>query len=158
MREITKEKKREYQRRYREKHPGQWKIYQKRCIEKNPNFYVDRYSKAKNKNPDVFLKKHREEQRIYRKEHLEKLQQKDRNYYENKHEMINQKIKLRRIKEPYKDIAQKKARYLKNLSKECAQCGATEHLEKHHPDYSKPLEVIVLCASCHRRLHSPYPS
>ena len=32
----------------------------------------------------------------------------------------------------------------------CFKCGSTEHLERHHPDYSKPLEVITLCRNCHQ--------
>lgn len=35
----------------------------------------------------------------------------------------------------------------------CDCCGeAARHY--HHPDYSKPLEVVPLCESCHRRAHS----
>lgn len=34
----------------------------------------------------------------------------------------------------------------------CAGCGqqATEY---HHPDYSRPLDVVPLCHSCHKRVH-----
>lgn len=32
----------------------------------------------------------------------------------------------------------------------CEHCGATEKLELHHSDYSKPLEVVTLCIPCHR--------
>lgn len=37
----------------------------------------------------------------------------------------------------------------------CTKCGV-EHpkLHAHHEDYSKPLEVIWLCPSCHRIEHS----
>lgn len=42
--------------------------------------------------------------------------------------------------------------------KECAQCGRTEHLHIHHKDenrHNNKLEnLVVLCAKCHRRLHS----
>jgi hypothetical protein len=31
----------------------------------------------------------------------------------------------------------------------CEKCGAASNLEKHHPDYSKPLEIVTLCRKCH---------
>ena len=34
----------------------------------------------------------------------------------------------------------------------CEKCGA-EKAEMHHPDYSKPLLVVWLCQTCHRKLH-----
>lgn len=34
----------------------------------------------------------------------------------------------------------------------CSECGA-HNAEMHHPDYSKPLEVVWLCRACHRELH-----
>lgn len=40
------------------------------------------------------------------------------------------------------------------LDKEpCYFCGE-ERVEAHHPDYTKPLDVVWLCARCHRRLHA----
>ena len=36
---------------------------------------------------------------------------------------------------------------------ECSQCDAACKPEAHHPDYSRPLDVIWLCRSCHCRLH-----
>lgn len=38
----------------------------------------------------------------------------------------------------------------------CLFCGA-EEVHAHHRDYSKPLEVIWLCAKCHHRLHANFP-
>jgi len=35
----------------------------------------------------------------------------------------------------------------------CEICGCPDRLEKHHSDYSKPLEVKFLCKDCHMRLH-----
>lgn len=40
------------------------------------------------------------------------------------------------------------------LPDHCETCQTTENLEKHHPDYSKPLEVVVLCRLCHAQLHA----
>lgn len=35
--------------------------------------------------------------------------------------------------------------------------GAGRHIEGHHRDYNKPLEVMWLCRSCHRREHAEGP-
>lgn len=35
----------------------------------------------------------------------------------------------------------------------CATCKKPRKLAAHHPDYSKPLEVIWLCYPCHTKLH-----
>ena len=35
----------------------------------------------------------------------------------------------------------------------CSRCGAKDKVEKHHPDYLKPLVVIFLCHACHRAEH-----
>lgn len=37
--------------------------------------------------------------------------------------------------------------------KSCEKCGSEEKLHRHHPDYSKPLEVVILCHKCHFALH-----
>lgn len=34
----------------------------------------------------------------------------------------------------------------------CFSCGS-ERSQMHHPDYSKPLEVVWLCRECHLDLH-----
>lgn len=37
----------------------------------------------------------------------------------------------------------------------CQTCGVTDsQIDGHHPDYSKPLEVVWLCRSCHQSLHA----
>ncbi len=35
----------------------------------------------------------------------------------------------------------------------CEDCSKKRRLFGHHPDYSKPLEVIWLCLNCHSALH-----
>lgn len=39
----------------------------------------------------------------------------------------------------------------------CGVCASTENVHAHHKDYSKPLEVVWLCARCHHRLHALFP-
>lgn len=36
----------------------------------------------------------------------------------------------------------------------CERCGKKGVLEKHHPDYDKPLEVVWVHKRCHSKLHS----
>lgn len=38
----------------------------------------------------------------------------------------------------------------------CEFCGS-EKVHAHHKDYTKPLDVIWLCAKCHHRLHAMFP-
>jgi hypothetical protein len=40
---------------------------------------------------------------------------------------------------------------------QCSSCGSTGTLERHHPDYAKPLDVIFLCRECHLRTHGKEP-
>ena len=40
------------------------------------------------------------------------------------------------------------------LKKEaCERCGSDADLHMHHDDYSKPLDVITLCRTCHEAVH-----
>jgi hypothetical protein len=35
----------------------------------------------------------------------------------------------------------------------CVDCGSSSNIHAHHEDYSKPLEVIWLCRTCHNKRH-----
>ena len=50
-------------------------------------------------------------------------------------------------------LAQKAVIAGKLIPQPCETCGSTEHIEKHHEDYSKPLEVRWFCRPHHVALH-----
>jgi len=56
-------------------------------------------------------------------------------------------------KHPDKGISRRKAQRNVPLASKCEWCGSTEGLERHHEDYSKQLEVITLCKTCHTKAH-----
>ena len=40
----------------------------------------------------------------------------------------------------------------------CAVCGATDRVQGHHNDYSKPLDVVWLCRDHHALAHNALPT
>jgi hypothetical protein len=38
----------------------------------------------------------------------------------------------------------------------CSKCGLKKTIHAHHKDYSKPLDVVWLCNSCHAKIHYSY--
>jgi len=82
-------------------------------------------------------------------------------YYDNK--VINYEVRSAYTKQ-YRKInsAKYKAHTILNNSKRkgliivkpCEICGCIERVEAHHDDYSKPLDVIWLCALHHHWIHS----
>jgi hypothetical protein len=37
--------------------------------------------------------------------------------------------------------------------KACQKCGSAENVQRHHEDYSKPLDITFLCKKCHTKEH-----
>jgi hypothetical protein len=62
-----------------------------------------------------------------------------------------------RLRHPEKARAEKTIQWAIQSGKikkyACAVCGTTEKVEAHHPDYSKPLEVVWLCREHHLQKH-----
>ena len=65
----------------------------------------------------------------------------------------------RHYKEHFKPDAKEKARSAFKTGRIqkplfCEVCGKKGKLERHHPNYNKPLEVIWVDRACHSKLHS----
>tara|TARA_R110000737_G_C14233646_1_gene423392 strand:- start:73 stop:504 length:432 start_codon:yes stop_codon:yes gene_type:complete len=98
----------------------------------------------------------REYYRLYRLDNLEKAREQDRkrgNRYQEKKEYFKQYRADNQNKIKAHGLVTR-ARIAKTLIPEpCAVCGTEEYITAHHCDYSKPLDVMWLCAGHHQQWH-----
>jgi hypothetical protein len=76
-----------------------------------------------------------------------------RNYQKLHQERYNEHSRRQRLKRKLQLRAKNLAYKHCVLGEKCEHCGSTNNLQKHHPDYSKPLEIVTLCRDCHRAIH-----
>lgn len=76
-------------------------------------------------------------------------------YYNDNKNKILEKTRLRRLKYKEKwDARQLATKYiLFDENSQCQICFSKYKLHRHHEDYSRPLDVIILCNSCHKKVH-----
>jgi FtsZ-interacting cell division protein YlmF len=97
--------------------------------------------------------------REYRAKNRDKMREYQRKYnqeYRKMHGYKNEKNSKDRYpeKEKARRILQTNVRYkIIDRPDMCCNCGTVTLIHGHHEDYSKPLEVIWLCSSCHELLH-----
>ena len=102
-----------------------------------------KYRKENNEKIKIWRNNNTKNLKKYRKDYCSK-HLKEMNEYQKKYAKNNsKKIKARNT-----------AKYKKTLNTFCEHCGKAKNLERHHPDYNKPLEIITLCRKCHRKLHN----
>jgi len=114
----------EYMRRYRKEHPEVCRGCDRRRHAKNPEKFCARARHYRERNGE----KYRESIRCYRAQNPGRVKAQNRFGYA---------IERGKIVRP--DV--------------CSACGKVCKPDGHHEDYSKPLEVMWLCRSCHKRLH-----
>jgi hypothetical protein len=117
------------------------------------------------RNPEKYTREYRNAvTRKWRHEHPERTKEvaiKNNRLMEERHPGYFEQ-KSQEWKKRQENIKQRRAvdnvhNHFREIKGSCSKCGSTENLERHHPDYSKPLEFIVLCRKCHRTLHhKPY--
>ena len=89
----------------------------------------------------------------YYREHPETNLKYSQNYRKTHHAQIVEANLLWQARNPEKRNAHVIAGRNIPLDSTCVNCGSTSDLARHHPDYSKPLEVTILCRKCHCLLH-----
>ena len=103
-----------------------------------------RQSQKQFENPEFFRKKWR----LWREQHP--------NFSSEYHKKHAEKNREQVTKNQRKYLDKLKARNaIKKVTPDnkCHKCGGINKLERHHPDYSKPLEIITLCRKCHIQVH-----
>jgi len=78
------------------------------------------------------------------------LQRVKREHYLKLYNIVNREKRLAYTKV---QIAIKEGSLPRVWTLSCEDCGANA-TEYHHEDYTKPLEVVALCKSCHRKRHN----
>lgn len=140
--EINKKRK-EYYKNNKEKIKKYNSEYQKRNKEKVNTFHRIWWKN----NGDTYSEKRKEKRKNYTEEQKEKIREyarKNRKIYIEKN---FEKEKARRI---INYFVQRK--YVEK-PKECSKCFKESKIEAHHPDYSKPWDVIWVCRECHLAIH-----
>jgi hypothetical protein len=171
-----KEKMRETNRQWLQMHPSYTaQYYQKNreeILKDKKYYYKNYYQEHKEKMRETnrqWLKDHPEYKREYAQKHKKEINERKRKYYQ-KHPEKHDKIKKWKkdnpekiakysetwiLNHPEKKEAQIEAtKSISVLDAKCQLCGSTENLQRHHPDYSKPLEVWILCRPCHWKIHN----
>jgi hypothetical protein len=78
-------------------------------------------------------------------------------YNESHREILRKSNKSWKNKNPHKIEAERKISYAIRIGKikkqNCTKCDSSKDLHAHHEDYTKPLEIIWLCRTCHFQRH-----
>ena len=97
---------------------------------------------ARNRPPEI-KEQIRKKRSIWKKANRERLKKKNDEYREKNREKFYARYKIMYAVRCKKIIP----------PAECQRCHGKCKTQAHHPDYSKPMEVIWLCAPCHGTFH-----
>jgi len=105
-----------------------------------------------------FKEREREHTRVWRAKNPEKVREYrkkwNKNYQKNHPEVHRKAQEKYRKNHPEIEKAQNLAYNHIPLQPFCESCGSDQNLQRHHPDYTKPLIVRTLCKTCHNLIHS----
>lgn len=129
-------------------------IYHKQYYLKNSDRikkYVTSWNLRNKEKVKSYREKRKEKFRIYYKEWYAK---NGRNRANNYQDCIKEWV----AENPHKVVAMRKARWAIKTNKikkqdKCSKCNMNKKTVAHHEDYTKPLDIIWVCHSCHKKIH-----
>jgi len=159
---MTKEEEKEWQRQYhlrkkeeRKQNPIEDEIYKAKQKAYHQNYAKENHKRITD-NRKIFYDKNREKILItakeYRESHRDQIRVVQRKWRNDNSDMLYEyrhtPIGIKRMK------ACSRADYHVKLDdKVCEVCGGTDRLQRHHNDYNKPKEVVIMCMLCHKDWH-----
>lgn len=166
--EEKKNKRKEYMKKWRKENPEKCRAHCKKWYIKNPEKVKNARKKwmSNNKEKIKAIKnkwrlnnkdKVKEHKKKYNEKHKEEVKEQQKNWRLSHKEKINNHRKNKYVEDALfrkkilaRDKATRKIKIPKNQL--CETCNINLATERHHPDYSKPLEVKFLCRECHNKI------
>lgn len=143
--------KKHYRKQYNDSEHG--KLNREKWLEKNKGIYKDVYSPRYKEKQSIYAKteKGKKVRAEYKKSSVGKIAVKRYNESEKGRKGQRENSERMRKLYPEKVIARRLAnKYIEEI--ECSIIGCNRLGERHHPDYSKPLDVTSLCTEHHREV------
>lgn len=151
--------------------------YAKRAYAKDPKRFIERHNNWKINNPEILVESNKksckkgyekfkserlEYGKLYRQVYAEEKKQRDSEWRLRNPDKVREYGRKSAANQRKNSPLKVKARMLVQYAVEigilmkptnCSKCLKECKPEGHHPDYSKPLEVIWLCRECHNKEH-----
>ncbi len=97
----------------------------------------------------------------HRAENLERINAYDRERAKLPHRIAESRVRAKALKERHGKAFDRSHNAVTRALKSgalvrpaaCERCPASSGIEAHHDDYSRPLDVMWLCPSCHSKRH-----
>jgi hypothetical protein len=113
----------------------------KKLIEGNKKRALKFRENNKERSNEIIAKYQKRKLEVQSKEYRQFLRDK---LNKNRHTAEGDKMNKARSRADY---------HIKLDNKVCEVCGSTDRLQRHHNDYNKPKEVVIMCVLCHHEWH-----
>jgi len=143
----------QYYKDYYLKNKNKIKKQSKKWYKENKEYATKRNAEWRDKNPDK-MKNARDSWVEKNKKHIQAYRKK---YIENNQDIIKKHRLKYRKKHWAKELTRKKSkRRISLIDRSCEKCGSESNLHRHHLCYKDPLDILILCITCHANWHKLY--